>query len=91
MPKELKTKLDDMEFTIPAMNIAQLQKCAEVMKKGDFSGGLEILRIIFERANPQPNWETFSPTMDEIGATVRDAMALSGMGKKEDDPQVAAA
>jgi hypothetical protein len=91
MPKELKLKLDDTEYTFPAMNIGQLQKCADVMKKGDFSGGLDILKIIFERATPQPNWDTFSPTMEEIGSAVREVLGLSGMGAKADDPQKAAA
>lgn len=90
MSRQLKATLDGSEYTIPALNIDQLESVATIITGPARAAGLDILKVAMKRATPAPEWETFAPTFDEIGAVVQKVMEMSGLQSSANPPQAAA-
>ena len=83
MKKIAVVTLDEREYTIPALNLDQLQECSQFIGGPDpTSRGFDILKIALRRAAPQPDFETFAPTLDEIGNAIALILQMSGLAKK---------
>ena len=90
MAREAKCTLDGVEYTVPALNIGQLQEVAASIASGAAStGGFEVIKIALRRASPKADLEQIAPTMDEIGAFVKSVLNLSGLQKPDENPPVA--
>lgn len=90
MAREAKVTLDGVDYTVPALNIGQLQEVSAVITGGAAAvGGFDILKIALRRATPKADLETIAPTMDEVGAFVQEVLKLSGLQKPDANPPVA--
>lgn len=78
--------LDDIDFTIPALNMEQLERASIAAgTKTQTEAGFAVLRIALERAEPKVvDPENFSPTPDQIKAAMDSIMTLSGLVKEGD-------
>lgn len=90
MPREIKVTLGETEFTVPALNIAQLQDISEIIAAGvpTTSAGFTILKVAMKRATPAPDWDSLGPTLDEISDAVQTILKLSGLQKPDANPQL---
>jgi hypothetical protein len=91
MARTAKVTLDETEFSVPALNIGQLERVSAVISAGrGSSGAFEILKIALERAAPKPDFEALAPTLDEVAAAVKAVLVLSGLQKPDENPPRAA-
>jgi hypothetical protein len=89
--KQLKVTINEVEYTIPALNVGQLESVAEIISgPPSNTAGLYILKVALKRAQPSPDMETFSPSFEQIGKIVQDVLAMSGLEQKVDPQQAAA-
>ena len=93
MPKEAKVTLDGTEYTIPALNIGQLEDVSAIFGEAAPSSksGIAILRIAMQRAEPKPDMEKLAPTFAEVGEVVQAVLKLSGLQQPDANPQPEAA
>lgn len=89
MPRNCSIRLDETEFTVPALNIAQLQNVAEIIASDSPSkGSFSILKVAMERATPTADWTALAPTLDEIADAIAAILKMSGLQKPEANPQL---
>lgn len=81
MSRTIVVTLDETEFTIPRLNLDQLERCGIAASELPQSrSGFAILKIALERATPkQVDPADFSPTPEQIGEAILKVMQLSGM------------
>lgn len=80
--------LDETDFTIPALNLDQLERAGiAVTELGAQRAPFAILRIAMERAEPKMvDPEDFAPSPDQIGAAITKIMVLSGLQQPDQNP-----
>ena len=73
--------LDGETYTIPALNVGQLERLTEAFDGPASRAPYGLLRIAMERAEPHVNGglDTIEPTIDEIGAAFKVIAELSGL------------
>lgn len=82
MPVTVQVKLGDVTYTVPRMNIGQLERLTE-LPQGTTKAAFGALRIAFERAEPQVDFDTIEATREEITDA---ASAILGMSRRETAP-----
>ena len=87
---EIKIGLGGTEYTVPALNLGQLERVSVLAIEGSVGSGFAMLKIALERALPKPDFEQMAPTIDEVGNAVQAILKLSGLQKPDANPPVAA-
>ena len=88
MAKEAKITLDGVEYTVPALNIGQLEEVSEAFDGPRTKIPFSVVRIALARATPKADFDAMSPTMDEIGSAVQAILETAGLQKSDANPPV---
>lgn len=80
--------LGDTEFTVPPLNIGQLEQVTEALTGPPVRATFAILRIALTRATPLVAPQTIEATRDQVAAAVDAILKNSGFKAepKADDP-----
>ena len=80
MIKHAKVTLGDIEYTIPAFTIGQLERIAEALTLPDNRSSFNVLRVALERAVPKvDNPNDVEMTIPQLAAAADEILRLSGM------------
>lgn len=83
MARTAEITLDGQSYTIPALNVGQLERVLGA------AAGFDVLRIALERATPPLTAEQLNaiePTMAEVNGAITAIMVLSGMEQPAGPP-----
>lgn len=70
--------LGDHHYTIPALNIGQLEQVTDALLGPPTKAAFAILKVALQRASPTPDLATLAPQRDQVALAVREILALSG-------------
>lgn len=84
--------LDGIDFTVPRLNIDQLERVSEAfVTLSPTKVPFAVLRIALERALPTADFTTLAPDLvTEIQPSVLKVLAMSGLQKPDENPQAPA-
>lgn len=86
MARESKVTLDGVLYTVPALNIGQLEKVTEAFELPRGKVPYAILRIALERSDPKADLEKLSPTVEEVADAIKDILRVAGLQDKDENP-----
>lgn len=86
MAKDATIVIDGTSYTIPKLNIGQLEEVAEAFDGSRTKIPFLILKIAMRRATPKVDFDTLSPSMDEIGDAVQAILQTAGLQKSDANP-----
>ena len=86
MAREAKCTLDGVEYTVPALNIGQLEQVTEAFDGPRTKIPFAVLRIAMHRASPKIDLANASPSMDELATAVQAILETAGLQKGEANP-----
>lgn len=78
MSKTASITLGDVAYTVPALNIGQLERVADAMQGPAHRAGFAVLRIAMERATPAVDIGTVEASADEISKSAKAILEASG-------------
>jgi len=89
MGKTTKIRMNDVEYTIHALNMREIKEITQVFHEGGPAMAIKIVEIALRRAEPKiENFDDFEPGCD-LGDIVKKALELSGLRTEPTNPQEA--